>query len=245
METYVFDGSFVGLLSAIFAGYERRVGAVKIVDEAHYQPCLLGHETMIHSEEEKALRVWRGMAKHIGDEHVTRFYAAFLAEDHQGYQHLFDLSRYIFDHRGAVIDDFSNPHVLFVSQLARKVYREKHRMEAFVRFQKLADGLFFSPIEPDYNVLPLIRKHFVERYADQRWVIYDIRREYGWYYDGDCVSHVSIQGLSADLLADDELLYQQLWKGYFCHTTIASRKNMKLHTRHIPTRYWRYLTEKT
>ena len=38
-------------------------------------------------------------------------------------------------------------------------------------------------VQPDFNVLPLIEKHFRERYADQRWLIYDVRRKYGLYYD--------------------------------------------------------------
>ena len=49
-------------------------------------------------------------------------------------------------------------------------------MEAFVRFQCTKDQLYYAIIQPDYNVLPLISKHFEKRYADQRWLIYDIRR---------------------------------------------------------------------
>jgi probable DNA metabolism protein len=80
-------------------------------------------------------------------------------------------------------EDYSHPAVLTVFQTAKKVWREKHRMEAFVRFQRTADGLYYAIIEPDYNVLPLIAEHFQTRYADQRWMIYDARRRYGMYYD--------------------------------------------------------------
>jgi len=255
METYVFDGSLAGLLSAVFTAYERKSDAVKIVDQGSYQPDLLGGEIRIYSDHRQAARVWQGLSKHIGTEGLGRFYAAFLGEDPKGYQSLFDLSRAIFDRGGDVMGDFGNVHVLFVWQLARKVHREKHRMEAFVRFQQLADGLFFAVVEPDYNVLPLIREHFAERYADQRWLIYDLRREYGLYYDGDRVEEVFLEfdvnagkqhhpSLPENLLAEDEPLYQRLWKGYFCHANIPMRKNTKLHIRHIPKRYWRYLTEK-
>jgi probable DNA metabolism protein len=46
-------------------------------------------------------------------------------------------------------------------------------MEAFVRFKKCQDGLFLSLVQPDFNVLPLIERHFRNRYQDQRWLIYD------------------------------------------------------------------------
>lgn len=255
MEIYVFDGSLVGLLSAVFTFYERKSAVVKLMREDDYQPDLLGGKVEVHSDHGKAARVWKGLVKHIGMEGLNRFYAAFLGEDAAGYQCLFDLSRYVFERGGDVMEDFGNAHVLFVSQLARKVHREKHRMEAFVRFQKMADGLFVATMEPDYNVLPLIRKHFTDRYADQRWLIYDRRRKYGLYYDGDCTEEVAVElaervekgdgvSLPQNLLAADEVLYQRLWKGYFNHTNIPARKNTQLHIRHIPKRYWRYLTEK-
>lgn len=31
--------------------------------------------------------------------------------------------------------------------------------------------------------MPLIEKHFKNRFADQRWLIYDNNRKYGIYYD--------------------------------------------------------------
>ncbi|MES2689093.1 MAG: DUF4130 domain-containing protein, partial [Bacteroidota bacterium] len=44
---------------------------------------------------------------------------------------------------------------------------------------------------------------------------------------------------------EHEEWYRQLWAGYFKHTNIPSRKNIKLHLQHVPKRYWKYLPEKT
>ena len=139
-----------------------------------------------------------------------------------------------------------------IHQTSRKVDREKHRMEAFVRFQLTKDGLYYSIIQPDYNVLPLISKHFEDRYADQQWLIYDARRKYGIYYN---LKEVAAVQISFDIALNDkqqlatihdekEELYQQLWQQYFSSVNIAARKNMKLHIQHMPKRYWRYLVEK-
>ena len=126
-------------------------------------------------------------------------------------------------------------------------------MEAFVRFQKTADGLFFSLIEPDHDVLSLLVKHFRDRYADQRWLIYDARRKYGIYYDMEKVETVELNfdestsnGKDISAMYDaSETLYQMLWQQYFGSVNIAARKNTKLHLRHMPKRYWKYLPEKT
>jgi probable DNA metabolism protein len=112
--------------------------------------------------------------------------------------------------------------------------------------------LYYAIIQPDYNVLPLISNHFKDRYADQRWLIYDGLRKYGLYYDEHAVSEVQIN-FTADLnnaqdkntlYDENEILYQQLWKQYFNSVNIKARKNMKLHIQHMPKRYWRYLVEK-
>jgi probable DNA metabolism protein len=124
-------------------------------------------------------------------------------------------------------------------------------MEAFVRFQLTKDGLYYAIVEPDFNVLPLLITHFKNRYADQRWMIYDARRRYGMYYNLVEVEQVEIafeedtnKGKDITALYDeDELLYQHLWQRYFKSVNIAARKNIKLHIQHMPRRYWKHLTE--
>jgi probable DNA metabolism protein len=101
-------------------------------------------------------------------------------------------------------------------------------------------------------VLPLIEKHFKNRYADQRWLIYDSKRKYGLYYDLDEVQKVLLlfnaqtsNGNDIEVIADEkEELYQRLWQQYFTSVNIAARKNTKLHIQHMPKRYWKFLPEK-
>ena len=126
-------------------------------------------------------------------------------------------------------------------------------MEAFIRFQHTADGIFYCGIDPDFNVLPLIINHFKNRYADQQWIIYDIKRNYGLFYDLEKVEEIKLdftdQNTKASLstpsvLSEKEGLYAVLWKDYFKSANIPARKNTKLHVQHVPKRYWKYLTEK-
>ena len=35
-----------------------------------------------------------------------------------------------------------------------------------------------------------------------------------------------------------------MWRAYFRAVDIPERKNLRLHLRHVPKRYWPYLTEK-
>jgi probable DNA metabolism protein len=128
-------------------------------------------------------------------------------------------------------------------------------MLQFVRFKKAADGTYFAAVEPEKNVLPLITGHFKDRFADQCWLIYDIKRAYGYYYDLKEVRNVvfgedSREGhlvtgiLDESLMDKDEKLFQQLWKTYFKAICIKERLNPRKHRQDMPVRYWKYLTEK-
>ena len=129
--------------------------------------------------------------------------------------------------------------------------REIHRLHAFVRFEKLEDGTFFAKIEPDFNVLAVGFKFFKDRYADQKWMIYDLKRKFGIIYDLKNTKFFYPEQEQFNTLKNPELLhhedekkYQKLWQRYFTKTNIPARKNLKLHVQHVPKRYWKYLTEK-
>lgn len=149
--------------------------------------------------------------------------------------------------------DYGDAEILRVAQTAKMVSREKHRMEAFVRFMLTKDDIYFAHIEPDFNVLPLILPHFESRYADQKWIIYDLKRKYGLYYDLHFTKYISLDltgklnsgTLDPNVYAGSEVEFQELWQRYFKSTNIISRKNLKLHIQHVPKRYWKYLSEKS
>ena len=165
---------------------------------------------------------------------------------------IFRYARKAFDSKMSIETNFADNDVLQMQKTAQKVNREKHRMIEFVRFQKAADDVFFAPISPDYNALPLTLYHFKDRFADQKWIIYDTRRNYGYYYDLKTVTEMTLDStdlfpdgkLDEKLMAEDEKMYQDLWRGYFKSMTIKERINPKLHRQHLPVRYWKYLTEK-
>lgn len=257
MALYIFDGTLVGLLTAVFEYYERKPSFVSLIEEHNYQPSVLMEETlMITADVAKSERVWKGMTKKLDKEWQKNFYFAFLSEQAEMFQKLFDYCIYIFDNQLPVFNNYGDDCVLSIAQMAKKVSREKHRMEAFVRFKKSNNQEFFAVIQPDFNVIPIIAKHFKNRYADQPWIIYDEKRHYGIQYDLNKVNTITLMELPIErneksliendvvILDDSEQLYAQLWSDYFKATNIVERKNMKLHIQHVPKRYWKYLTEK-
>lgn len=249
---YIFDGSFSGYLCCVFEAFERReFNAIPIKDKIP-ETDLFSEHRMIVTDEAKWNRIFIGIEKIIGKKGIQTFYHNFLADTPQAWLNGFRLLIALFKSGTLDMGNYGNTEMLMMHQTIKKVSRERHRMKAFVRFVKSSENLYTALIEPDFNVLPLVTNFFKNRFADQHWLIYDLRRNYGYHYDGHAVQEVSRSNderisdpYSFEVEVDPrELEFQHLWITYFKSTNIESRKNIKLHLKHVPRRYWNYLVEK-
>jgi len=257
---FIYDGSYEGLLSCIFVIFKERKAPVAICAEERYQFTLLDEITRVTTDEASAARVINGVDERTDSQASPLICKLFLSELPESEMLVYQVIQAII-HKGdaSVLENFANPFILKAAQVEKMMHREVHRMHAFVRFQKSKDGIFYAAIDPDFDVLPLIGDHFERRYADQSWLIFDTKRHYGLYYDQDKMTFVDADdpileinaaalnavGSEDDSFQDErELEYQALWKNYFHAVNISERNNAKLHLRHVPRRYWKYLTEK-
>ncbi len=252
MTLLTYDHSVDGFFTAVFEVYEYKIAKAEIRKEGLPMPTLFVGLHRVITNTEKATRVYQKVRTLIGGSGMQQLIYSLLTEDEYCERPILAVIRYaIANPQRKVLSDTTNQDVLKLARFTKQVSREKHRMEAFVRFRLTCDDIYFAEIEPDFNVMPLIAKHFKERYQDQKWMMYDQKRQYGMYYDLNSVEVVEMkfnrqtqkqEGL--EMLGNDEDLYQKLWRTYFEKTNIQSRKNTKLHLQHVPKRYWKYLTEK-
>ncbi|NDP27699.1 MAG: DNA metabolism protein [Flavobacterium sp.] len=252
MTLLSYDSTFEGFLTAIFEIYEFKYLNPKIIKKDDLQQNLFVDAIEIITDISKSDRVINKLNTQLEKDGVRSLIYAFLSEKQGIEDVLFNVINYSVENpKVNIMKDFANDAVLQISQLTKNVGREKHRMEAFIRFEQLKDGIYFAKIEPDFDVLTLIIRHFKNRYQDQKWLIYDLRRKYGVYYDLKDTEIVSmdldiksLEDKNNQIFSETELNYQKLWWEYFDHTNIKERKNTKLHVKHVPKRYWKYLTEK-
>lgn len=251
MTTLLYDGSFDGLLTAVFEVFEYRYNDVEIRNRERFQQENMFaeiHEVVTRNE--KSDRVLKKLEISIGKSGIKQLLMVFLSELPESEDLIFSaIKQSIKSPENNVLQNFANDDILQISKICKSVSRERHRMTAFVRFEKMKDDIYFAKIDPDFDVLPLIRKHFKDRYADQKWIIYDLKRNYGLFYDlNDCELLYPDSSFNLNQYQqkfhEEEINYQELWKSYFTKTNIKERKNIKLHVQHVPKRYWKYLTEK-
>jgi probable DNA metabolism protein len=253
MNIFTFDNTFEGLLTLVFESYRLKVFPDEILSGEGSQNVLFGSTITIGTDVQKAERVWNGIITNSSEVNGHRIYRTFLAGQTGTPILLAKFIRLIMDSDRNQETNFSEPLVVEVNKLHQKVCKEAHRVQMFVRFQKTVEGSYYASFAPMYDVLPLCIPHFKDRFADQMWIIYDLKRNYGYLYDLKTVTRVVFDELKVNpqngqlystLLADDEKLFQQLWKQYYKSICIQERKNPKVHRQLLPQRFWKYLPEK-
>ena len=237
MIIFRYDQSFEGLLTALFDAYSRKQFPDLLQAEELPLPLFYDEVHTVITDTEKAERVWKALQKKLSRFALSGLTRCWLSELPETPMLL-----------------FRDPDILAMAKLSKKVSDERTRVLQFMRFQKTAEGIYFGVMEPLYNVYPLTIGHFRDRFADQRWLIYDGKRKYGYYYDGKEVNEITFADphqqhlltgkLEDSLLDKDEKLFQQLWKSYFKSICIKERLNPVKHRKDMPVRYWKYLTEK-
>ena len=250
MLVFQYDKTFEGLLSVVFDAYAAHAFPERLVGYGEPEPMFTSELRHVIASAEKADRVWRGLQRKMGRKAANLLFHVWLSELPESGELLVRYIRKIFDSPAGKEADFTDADILQAHKIALQVAREGEHVRQFVRFQKAGDETYFAPIAPKYNCLPLALSYFRDRFADQKWIVYDTRRGYGFYYDLHKVVEISLPNdpmrgaeLDAKMMADDEKAFQRLWRGYFNALTIKERINPKLQRQHLPRRFWKYLPE--
>lgn len=251
MLVFVYDQTIEGLLSAVFEAYRSKRFPDRIMGPDEPRPLLAEEVVEVAAEPESANRVWRYLEKRLGRRPLNCLMYAWLSEQPERSGLIFRYIQKVVDSPGLVETDYGDPAVLNLRRLAQKVNQERLRLIQFARFQKTAAEIYLAVLAPRYNVLGLVIPHFRDRLRNQKWIIYDRRRDYGYYYNLASVAEVRLEGLagreagrlSHSLLAENEKELQKLWRGYFKALTIEERLNPKRQRQYMPRRFWPFLTE--
>lgn len=253
MNIWIYDKTFEGFLTLVFDCYEMRTFPDKISGNVNNQPCIFPENYEVISDEGKAKRVWNGLHKKVTNTGCQLLYYAFLSEMDNIELLMLNYIKEVFGSPVNPLLNFGNEYVLEITKIHKKVSREAQRILMFVRFQKTADEIYYASYDPKYNVLPLVINRFEKRFADQKWIIYDTRRNYGFYYDLKNTVEVAFDKsmvnpatgqIDKSIMDKDEQFFRELWRSYFNSMCIRERLNPKLHKQLLPKRFWKYLTEK-
>lgn len=253
MIIYTYDTTFEGFLTCIFECYNRKEFPVDICSRASGQKNMFAQKIDITTNSKKAERVWKGIQDKLSKKNKQLPFYAFLSEEEGIEMKIYRFLRRLFSEQLSIETDLGDKDVLYLTQVSQKVKKEAMHILQFVRFQRTKDNMYFCGIEPRYDVIPLVTNHFKKRFADQKWMLYDLKRNYGVLYENEKIEEVVISNqqfnllngqVNENIIEEGEDFYQKLWKSYFTHINIKERKNLRLQRQHMPRRFWKYLPEK-
>ena len=239
---YLYDGSFEGFLTCVYAHYYKEK-ATGIYDKENYQSSILTNSCDMATDLEKSMLVYKAIEEKISNFDLRRVYRVFLSSVDSKENLMLDYIRFGFLKGKDVSNLHGNPIVYSVQQIEKKVTFEVHRLAGLVRFSVLEGNILYSPITPDHNILELLAGHFTDRFKNDPFIIHDTKRSlaliakdgnwYISYFTEDNIPHI----------AAEEKDYRALWKMYFENIAIKERTNPRCQKNLMPVRYWKNLTE--
>ncbi len=245
MNNYIFDGSFEGLLTAIYEAYYRHEEPRSIITDENPQLNLFETNYTVFTDNRKAKKVYTAIKEKISYKALKDIYYVYLcdAEENRGLL-IHNYLKLGWKYGSKLEQYMCDDYVFKVQNICKRVTFECHRLLGLIRFKRLEDDLYYAQIEPDNNIVGLLAPHFSKRLADQNWVIHDVKRNIAAIFNKSEWALTSIDKPINFMPKDMEELYQDLWKQYFKNISIKSRINPKLQKRCMPARYWNHLIEK-
>lgn len=243
MAIYLTDGSFEGLLSAIYAVTYARDEPGGIYPAQDYQTDLMHRPCQIATDPARAARVMaaiEGKLSPTTPEHVLQ---ASLHSDPEAYLWIY---RYLaLGWRvGRRLDSLLTEEAVHrVQRMSRAVGAERHKLLGLLRFRELKSGAFYAPIRPTHHVLPLMGEHFAAR-MDRPFLIHDVGRDQGVICNGQEPVLIDLKLETPPEYAAREADFQALWQLFFARVANQGRINPTCQRGFMPKKYWRYLVER-
>lgn len=238
---YEYDGTLDGFFCCVFESFQKREMPLDI-RRFDASQLTLDPVQPIETEIDKAARVRRSIPQKISQDAMLLIENIFLTFlEHK------ELHMLIFLQRGFamgpdVMRDLTNDTVATLQKAQRHLFNESHRYKQFVRFS-LSGQVLASIIKPLNQVLPLIAPHFIDRYPEEAFLIYDSTHGMALVYKPGQSAIVPVDSFVMNNPSEEELMYRDLWCEYYDAIAIEQRFNPKCRMNHMPKRYWDEMTE--
>lgn len=239
---YIYDGSFDGLLTIVFDCYVSKTIPSRIIT-SEFEIDLFCKYISIKTDEQKAIRIYNGIAKNISYHALATAYNVFLSNIQNKE---IDIVKYLllgFKIGNKIDHLLTNDIVLNMEKTKKRVFGEYHRLCGLVRFIKLKNGMFYAKIHPDNNVLELLGHHFISRLPNENFIIHDKKRNIALLYNTKEYLITEASNIKITSLSEEELYYQNLWNCFYHTIGIKERKNSRLRMQFMPKKYWQDLIE--
>ncbi len=237
---FQYDGTFDGFLCCIFESYVHKEFPIAFFSD---EECLLSLYSVrtILTVPENARRIYRSIVKRspAAADLLRRCFLTCLPDKEL---HMYRFVRKLYQEGITFLknqaDDVYHP----IAKAVRHMNGELEKLRGFVRFSDYS-GTLGAEIEPKNRVLPLLRSHFCNRYANESLFIYDRTHGDLLLYAKGRSQIISVDSWQMALPGEEEVYYRSLWKKFYETIAIKERYNPRCQNTFLPKRYRHTMTE--
>ena len=202
---------------------------IQLKKEPIFQQTMFDEYIHVNGDPSKAEKVIRSIRRNISEEASLDVYYATLSAEEDALQAIYNFLRAGFAAGGSILRQYSNPHVIKLLEIRRRVSNEAHHFREFARFQSLDSQVYISHLEPRSDVIMLVGTHFSDRMPSEHWMIIDDNRKTACVHPKDGENYLryltdeEFQTLRKTEEYEDE--FTDMWKIFFHATSIKQREN--------------------
>ena len=234
---YLYDGTFLNLISLINHLLKFKIKPLNICDENKYISSLLEEPVRLEQVKISNMKISSNILKTI--------YYVFLSEEENKELIIYYFWLNSLKYQNKIFYMRNLKCVSSALKISKYVNNENHKLKGFLRFREINNHILYAEISPTNNVLELLSKHFAKRLKNEYWIIYDIGRNRYSIYDKKRYYIVSKDNINLDniKLDKEEKDIENLWLTFFETIGIEERKNKRCQMNFMPKKYWKYMIE--
>ena len=190
---------------------------------------------------ENARRVYRSILKvsPTAADMLRRCYLTCLDEKEM---HMYRFIRKLYSCGNSFLKNQADDAYHPIAKAIRHMNGELEKLRGFVRFSDY-NGTLGAEIEPKNRVLPLLRSHFCNRYANESLFIYDRTHGDLLLYTKGRSQILQVDSWQKALPGEEEIYYRALWKKFYETIAIKERYNPRCQNTFQPKRNRHNMTE--
>ena len=233
MKVYTCKDRLTDIMTCIYDAWSEalRIGhnQIQLKKEPVFQQTLFDEYIHIDGDASRAEKVIRSIRRSISEEAYLNVYYATLCADEDSLQAIYNFLRVGFAVGSTVLGQYTNPHVMKLLEIRRRVSNEAHHFREFARFQSLDSKVYVCHLEPKNDVIMLVGNHFSDRMPSEHWMIIDDNRKTACVHVKDGENYLryltdeEFETLRQTESYEDE--YTDMWKTFFHAISIEQRRN--------------------
>ena len=239
--SYLYDGSFEGLLCCVYESYYQKELPSMIFNYDDAQETLFPVKEVI-TNQTYADKVEQSIARKISNEALTLVRLCYFSQMENREITILSFLRIGFKIGSSVTAMLANDVVRAITKSAHNVSRESGYFMEFLRFSEY-NGALVAIIEPKNFVLPMISDHFCDRFPGEQFLIYDKSHKFAFVYQNGAKQLIPLAHLELPEAGAKEEEIRALWKQFYNTIAIEGRINHQLRMSNMPKRYWTHMTE--